>query len=370
MADGSLAAAAGTYQSKGAACGDIQIHPVDHFPVGVIAVVDIFEGDVTLQPGRLSSMLGIHFRLGVHHFQEALKAADAALQLLREANQGGDGVQEQVYGHDEGGVVRKINLAAVEEQAAGNEDYYIEHFRDEGGGGVELGHGLVLIPAGFHIHAVAALEFFLFLGGVGKGLGDPDTGNGALQGGVDLGNGLAALPEGCGHFIPDADCHKQQHRHTQEDNQRQPDVDTGKIHESYNDGNGADDQIFRAVVSQLADFLQVTGEAAHDLAGFMLIVVGEGELLQMVEQVAAHVRLHPHAHDVALILDEIVQPHPHQVDQQHADASNDDHLVVPVGDQIVEHGAGDHGIDNGREGYQQGGQHIQGKELGVGLIVF
>ena len=102
----------------------------------------------------------------------------------------------------------------------------------------------------------------------------------------------------------------------------------------------------------------------------MLIVVGEGELLQMVEQVAAHVRLHPHTHDVALILDEIVQAHSHQVDQQHADTRNDDHPVIPVGDQVIEHSAGDHGIDNGREGYQQGSQHIQGKELGVGLIVF
>ena len=370
VADGGLAAAAGAHQGEGAAGGDVQINAVDHFPVGIVAVMDIPEGDMALEPGGFRSLGGVRFRLGVHHLQEPLKAADAALKLLGKADQGVDGIQEQIDGHDEGGVIRKVDLPGVEEQAAGNEDHHIEDLRNKGGGGVELGHGLVLVPAGLHIHAVAALEFFLFLRGVGKGLGDPDAGDGALQRGIDLGDGLAALPEGQGHFVPDFDGNHQQHRHTQENDQGQPEVDGGKIDKGNDHGDGADDEILRAVMGQLADLLEVAGEAAHDLAGLMGVVVAEGELLQVAEKIPAHMGLHPDAHNVTLVLNEEVQPHPHQIDEQHADTGYHDHPVIPVGDQVVEHGPGDHGVDNGRQGHQERSQHIQGKELLMGLVVF
>ena len=148
------------------------------------------------------------------------------------------------------------------------------------------------------------------------------------------------------------------------------DLETTGTDEGDDHGDGADDQVFRAVVGQLTDLLEVAGEAAHDLAGLVLIVVAEGELLQVVEEVGAHVGLHPHAHDMALVLNEEIQAHPQQVDQQYADAGDDDHPVVPVGYQVVKHGPGDHGIDDGRQRHQQGSQHIQGKELRVGLVVF
>ena len=52
----------------------------------------------------------------------------------------------------------------------------------------------------------------------------------------------------------------------------------------------------------------------------------------MREQIAAHGRLHLRAHHVAFVLDEKVQPHPYQIDDQQRQAVDDNHTVLAVGD--------------------------------------
>ena len=45
------------------------------------------------------------------------------------------------------------------------------------------------------------------------------------------------------------------------------------------------------------------GDSGHELAGFMLIVEFEGELLIVVEQLASHISFHKSAHDMPFIVD-------------------------------------------------------------------
>ena len=65
---------------------------------------------------------------------------------------------------------------------------------------------------------------------------------------------------------------------------------------------------------QLADLEEVVGHAGHDRAGFVVVEKGEGQPFEMGEQLPTHLRLHIGPHHVPLILHEIAQQHPHEVE--------------------------------------------------------
>ena len=146
-------------------------------------------------------------------------------------------------------------------------------------------------------------------------------------------------------------------------------MDGGQIAQGEQHREGADQQVLRAVVGQLADVEEVVGHPAHDLAGLVVVKEAEGQPLQVTEQVPAHLGLHLGAHHVALVLDEVVQQHPHEVQPQQRQPGDHHHPVVPVGDQVVEHPPGHDGVDHRDHRHQQRRPHIQGKEQLVGFIV-
>ena len=234
---------------------------------------------------------------------------------------------------------------------------------------MELRHGMIGVLAGGDELLVALLELLGLLGRVGERLGDADTGDGALQRGVDPGDGLAAAHEGVAHAAAQAERHEQQQRCAAEYDQRQPDVDGGQVDERRDDADGADDEVLRAVVGQLGDVHQVVGHAGHDLARLVVVIEGIGQLLQVVEHIPPHLRLDVHAHHVALILDEVVQPHLDGVQRQHQQAGQYDELILAVGDQVVEHGAGDDGVEDADDRHQQRRPHVQRKDELMGLVV-
>ena len=146
-------------------------------------------------------------------------------------------------------------------------------------------------------------------------------------------------------------------------------IDGAKIGEGSHDHHAADEQVLRAVVSQLTDFKQVAGQPGEDGAGFVIVEEGVGQLLQMGEQVAAHLLLHLHADDMAVVLDEVVEQHTDDVQTQNHQAGNNDLIIEPVGDQIVEHFIGHHGVDHADDGDHQRCQHVQGEHELMRLVV-
>ena len=57
----------------------------------------------------------------------------------------------------------------------------------------------------------------------------------------------------------------------------------------------------------------------------------------MVEHLAAHLRLHPHAHHMPLELYEVPQQHAQDVQPQQRQPEQHDQAVLPVRDQVAQH---------------------------------
>ena len=89
----------------------------------------------------------------------------------------------------------------------------------------------------------------------------------------------------------------------------------------------------------------------------------------MRKQIASHLRLHTHAHEMSLVLNEKVQQHTNKIKAKQNKSCPDNQLPFFIGNQIVEHGACDNGVNHTHKGNQKGSQHIQGKQKPVRLIV-
>ena len=81
--------------------------------------------------------------------------------------------------------------------------------------------------------------------------------------------------------------------------QRQGDVHAQQHHEADHNLDARDEKLLRAVVGKLRHLKQVGGDAGHNLAYLGFGIIAEGQLLQVVEQVVAHVGFHPGAHNVS-----------------------------------------------------------------------
>ena len=148
-------------------------------------------------------------------------------------------------------------------------------------------------------HLVGLVEALLLLRLVGERLGGADAGQAGLDGGVD---GAGLLLGGAGriaHLTAAAHGRPQQHRHQHQQHQRQLPPHGEHHRQRAEDGDEGDEQVLRPVVGQLRQLEQVAGQAAHELAGAVLVVEVEAQLLHMVVQVAADVRLHPDAEGVS-----------------------------------------------------------------------
>ena len=57
---------------------------------------------------------------------------------------------------------------------------------------------------------------------------------------------------------------------------------------------------------QLGHVERIVGEACHQLSCFLLVVKAKGQLLVMIEQLAAHVTFHEGAHHMSLVVNKHV----------------------------------------------------------------
>ena len=78
----------------------------------------------------------------------------------------------------------------------------------------------------------------------------------------------------------------------------------------------ADDKINRRIACEAVNFAQIAGEARKQLAAFVFIVKAEGQLLQMAEQIAAHVAFHGIAHGLRPIDDAEMHAEVYQIHGQ------------------------------------------------------
>ena len=369
VADGGLAAARGADQRQRLALFDVQRNVFENFLGAVIGEGDVIERDFALHVLKVARVRAFLFGLLVHDLEEALEAGHAVLILLHEVDQRGHRPYELIDRHDERRVIAEVDLARVHEQAARQHDHDVEHVGDERRGGEELRHRPVGLLARLDELGVALLELFGLLVGVGEGLRHAYAGNAALKRRIDHGDALAALGEGVAHALAAEQRDHSHDRHAGEYDQRQRHGNRAEIDERANDHDAADQQVLRAVMRQLAHVHQVVGHAGHDLAGLVLVVEGIGQRLELVEHIRAHLRLHPHAHHVAVILHEIAQQHPDGVERQQRQAVYHHHAHIVVGYEVVEHRAREYRIDHADHRDQQRGEHVQYEHRSVRPVV-
>ena len=101
----------------------------------------------------------------------------------------------------------------------------------------------------------------------------------------------------------------------------------------------------------------------------MLVKEGKGQLLQPLEHVPAHIRLHPDAYHMAVILDKPVEARFYKVNEKQNDAPDDKEPQIAVGDVIVHHIFGDHGVKQIAHRHNERADHIGGKKPSVRFVV-
>ncbi len=168
-------------------------------------------------------------------------------------------------------------------------------------------------------------------------------------------HGLAALPH-----------HGEKHRQDQRDHQRQLPLDGEHDGKGAHNGHAGDEDVLRAVVSQLRDVEEVCGQAAHELTGAVAVVVVKAQLLHVAEQVPADIRLHQDAEGVAPVADDILEHRPQGKGHKHHRHHREKRAVSALGQQLVHAPAGDVGKRQIDQGDHQRAGEIHNEQLPMG----
>ena len=161
-------------------------------------------------------------------------------------------------------------------------------------------------------------------------------------------------------------------RQERQQNQRERQVEARQNHEHAHERHQRDKQVLGAVVREFANVVEVTRDAAHQLPGAVSVVEPEGQLLQVREQVAAHVALDKRAHHVALIVQKAVGGDLHGQQAHHQPAH-----TQQFGPRLLrrqgQHRAGDvpgtQRIDQRDARHQQGAQQVSVQGQAVGPVI-
>ena len=141
-------------------------------------------------------------------------------------------------------------------------------------------------------------------------------------------------------------------------NQCQLPADGSHHNQGADDGYGRGQQILRAVVGKLRQLKQVGGQPAHQLAGTVRVIKIIAELLHMPEQIRPDVRLYPDAEGMAEIADNVVEYGPQNIKGHGRGHQGKKHLILSVGQQIIQ----------GFPGHQREGQIDEGDQHRAGDV--
>src|SRR5690606_1471019 len=139
--------------------------------------------------------------------------------------------------------------------------------------------------------------------------------------------------------------------------------------EGADEGHDGDEDIFGAVMGDLAHILEVLGHMGDQMSGLGVVEITEGELVEMVERLAAHVGLDADPQRVAPIVDDGQQDGVEQVNDQQSAGGGQNPEPVLAGQKLV-----DIELDDDREAeLEQAHDHraaeIEDKQALVGGII-
>ena len=122
-------------------------------------------------------------------------------------------------------------------------------------------------------------------------------------------------------------------------------------------------------MGQLHHLEQVVDHPGHQLPRAVFIVEPEGQLLQVAEQVAAHVRFHVRPQHVPPVIHKILKSRPDKIGGHQGADHGEKHSVGVFRQQLLHRPAGNHGEEKIHRGDHQGAEHIQSEQLPIGPVI-
>ncbi len=369
-AEGGLSAARGSDDRQRLSRPDPEIHAPEDADAGVVGERNVPELDVAAYVHEIHGLRSVAgLRFDPHELDEALETRHAGRVLLEKGDQLPDGNEECVHIEGEGHEVAVVHRPGHDERAARGDHEHVEHAGREIHAPVEASHGPEEPAPGFAIPPRAVLELADLEVLVGEGLGHPDARDAALQIRVDerrlfldLHRRLredAALA--CGEHNDDG--------YDDGEHQGEFQADEGHGDEGTRQGDEGDEQIFRPVVRQFHDLEQVAHHPGHEVPGSRPVVEAERELLEMGEQVAADVRFHAYAQEMAPVGHDVLEEGADAESQKAERHDGDEGAEGPGGNQVLERVPGDEGEGEVDERYAEGAGDVEGEQPQVGPVV-
>ena len=348
----------------------MQIHIVKHIQISLIGKADVVHIHLSLYVGQLHGVRRVlHGRLRPHQLQKAGKTGSAVGQQLGKVGQLPHGIHKGCDIQTEGDQVHGIQLAPHNEDAAGGDHRHGENGQEEFHHAVESAHRLMKFLLGGFINVIGDIELLQFLRLVGEGLCRADAGDTGLDPRVNGGGFLLHMAGRLTHRPAAGPHHDQKHRQNGGDHQRQPPLDRKHDDKRADDGHAGDENILRAVMGQLRDLKQLAGQAAHQSAGPIAVIVAEIQFLHVAEQIPADVRLYQNTKSVPVVADDIGQHPPHRKSRCGHCHHREKGAVCVLRKQLVHAPAGQvrKGQIDQRNG--KGADHIQHKQLLMGFEI-
>ena len=134
-------------------------------------------------------------------------------------------------------------------------------------------------------------KFFGFDLLVAKALDGPDAQQAIFHLRIDLAQVMPRLLKRLFHFETERERAEQHDGQNREDDQRHGQVGIRQNRKGDADFEHGRKQLFREVVRELGNIVEVRSDAAHELANFGVVIVRIGEQLHMRKEIPAHIRL-------------------------------------------------------------------------------
>lgn len=196
------------------------------------------------------------------------------------------------------------------------------------------------------------------MGLVAEGLNDADAAKRLFQADVEIADAGIDRAPGGGH-APAIDDHDGQHRrHDQRHDQRQLRMKPEHQQEGADKGHQRDEGILGAVMGDLADLLQIAGDAGDQLAGPGAVIPAPRQARQVVEGAGAHRGLDIDAQLVAPVDHHRQQARIDRVKHQKSARRRQCQRPVALRQQVV-----DEGRDRQRKGQFQQARHDRAAEI-------
>ncbi|MNI53905.1 hypothetical protein D3C73_1087630 [compost metagenome] len=152
-----------------------------------------------------------------------------------------------------------------------------------------FGHQLVSHQLCFAEHLILVGEQHLLMLFIGKRLYNADSADIVLNPGVEVPHIAEEVVIGGGHVASEINNYPGHNRYDNKGNDSQLQIDIGHEKEGTDQRHHSDEHILGAVVGHFADVIEVIGNPADQMTGFIVVEEAEGELLDMIEHFFAHI---------------------------------------------------------------------------------